>query len=547
MPRRNGLLSLLALLGLAAACSSAGPPAPAGPEVYVLDANAQGASERVENVASVTVVSSDPNALRAEYRAGFVQGKLQKPGILAARDNDWDAAYLFDPGHHFPRQHGPSPAELGKAATFLMANHDFFIGWLRAVDDPDLAYMGKRVLFRLLGIQHGATRGQPVELDFSGAWLPDATTLSPDDLILGYGTPTVTFADVLFLNAFYDLLDVVAYSPEGAGGEGTPTRCSAFLRRVGSEIIITHNSWTSFLSQTMVMTLVVNGQFLTVNAATPGAVGSMTDFGYNGHGILFNETTHRAGKSKPRVDAIWTFWRATIAEQFATSVDGFFRLITLDNSGTYMNGYMVADAKTGDTGLVEASYRCEAFFRSSGGPYTVEMRSLDGEPCASGYDGELLTPGWILGVNMPVSLQIRDDLQSTDNRPARRRQMLELVPGVVDAETAKTVITYTDPANPLSIFGRWDLGYGETPNPKQIPDGAIDAKVATSSMALAASRLSMQIDTGSSARGFWMKFGTPKVNGAPFVWSKSSWAWQPLRDVPDVLDGAFIQPRLFLR
>ena len=297
----------------------------------------------------------------------------------------------------------------------------------------------------------------------------------------------------------------------------------------------------------MVMTLVVNSDFLTMNSATPGAVGSMTDFGYNGHGILFNETTHRAGKTQARVDSVWTFWRATIAEQVATSVDDFFRLVTLDNSGTYQNGYMVANARTAETGLVEASYRCEAFFRSSGGAYTVEMRSRDDQPCSPAYDTELLTPGWILGINMPVSLQIREDLGSTDNRPARRRQLAALVPGVVDAETAKAVITYTDPANPLSVFGRWDLGYGESPYPKQIPDGAIDSKVATSSMALATAQLGMKLDTTSTARGFWMKFATPTVNGSPFVWSRSSWAWQPLRDVPDVLDGPFMQPRLFLK
>ncbi len=96
LARRIPLLALLL-----SACGSSSAPS-SGPEIYVLDASAQGAAERVDNVASVTVVSSDPNLLRAEYRAGFVQGKLQAKGILAARDNDWDAAYLVDPGHHFP-------------------------------------------------------------------------------------------------------------------------------------------------------------------------------------------------------------------------------------------------------------------------------------------------------------------------------------------------------------------------------------------------------------------------------------------------------------
>ena len=47
---------------------------------------------------------------------------------------------------------------------------------------------------------------------------------------------------------------------------------------------------------------------------------------------------------------------------------------------------------------------------------------------------------------------------SSYNRPARRKQLKERLPGVKDVESAKQLITYTDPANPLSLFGRWDLG-----------------------------------------------------------------------------------------
>jgi len=42
----------------------------------------------------------------------------------------------------------------------------------------------------------------------------------------------------------------------------------------------------------------------------------------------------------------------------------------------------------------------------------------------------------------------------------------------------------------------------------------------------------------SKATGFWMRYGTPTVNGAPFVWSQSSWKWQKRRDVPDRLEHA---------
>jgi hypothetical protein len=109
------------------------------------------------------------------------------------------------------------------------------------------------------------------------------------------------------------------------------------------------------------------------------------------------------------------------------------------------------------------------------------------------------------------------------------------------------VITYTDPTNPLSIFGRWDLGYGETDNPKQIPDGSLDAKVASTAMVRSFMDLSGVLDTESSNMGFWMLYGTPHVRGKPFIWSESLWSWQKLRDVPDRVDGVFTLMPLYLR
>jgi hypothetical protein len=357
--------------------------------------------------------------------------------------------------------------------------------------------------------------------------------------------------DVYFLNAYNDLMDVISFSPELAPGGirpgDHPDKCSAFLKRSGSEVILTHNSWMGFLAQSMIQTLAVNGDMLTINAATPGLIGSGTDFGYNNKGMMFNETTHRVSKNVSKDLGLWIFWRATLAEQFSGSIDDFFSYMSLDNTGTYLNGYMLVDANTNETGLIEMSYRCFVYYRSTGGPYTVSSRSLDGNACSTEYDSEMVNADYLMGINFPASLQVRSDLQSTDNRPARRRQFKQLLPGVNDVENAKTVITYTDPANPLSIFGRWDLGYGETSYPKQVPDGSVDSKAGSTSMVRSFMGLSGVLDTSSSAKGFWMLYGTPTVNGAPFIWSQSSWKWQTLRDVPDRLDGTFTLMPLYLR
>jgi len=59
--------------------------------------------------------------------------------------------------------------------------------------------------------------------------------------------------------------------------------------------------------------------------------------------------------------------------------------------------------------------------------------------------------------------------------------------------------------------------------------------------------LSGILDLRSPAKGFWMLYGTARLNGEPFIWSRSSRNWQKLRDVPDRLDGRFTLMSLFLR
>lgn len=537
-----------ALFFLLAACSSSSAP---NQTIYTLDANAKGVIETVSNIVNMTVVSRDASDLKAEYRAGFVQGKLQGKIMLSARDNNWDNAYLTDPSHTFPKQHGPTSAELVRAGDILNANYNGVIVHLKnPATNPDIAHKVKRLLFRMLGIYHGATIAQPAPLDFSGTWLPDGSYFQPEELNLGYETAGLSFMDVYYLNAYNDLMDVISYPPELTGGIRSgdyPDKCSAFLKRAGNEIILTHNSWTGFLSQSMTQTLVVNDDLVTMNAYGPGLIGSSTDFGFNNKGIMFNETTHRMTKGYPKANGLWIFWRAALAEQFSASIDDFFTYISLDNTGTYLNGYMVVDANNNETGLVEMSYRCFVYYRSSGGAYTVTSQALDNGICSTDYDAEMVTADYLMGINYPASLQVRDDLLSNDNRPARRRQFQQLLPGVTDVEGAKTVITYTDPANPLSIFGRWDLDYGETSHPKMVPDGSVDSKVATASMTRAYMSLQGEFDLNSSAKGFWMLYGTPYVNGLPFIWSRSSWSWQKLRDVPDRLDGTFTYFNLYLR
>jgi hypothetical protein len=515
---------------------------------------AKGAIQTLSNIVNLTVVSKDANDLAAEYAAGVVQGQLQGKTIVSARDNTWDNAYLTDPDHTFPKQRGPSQAELQKAQAILLQNYDFVLRYLRAPLTPPLvASRLRRLLFRMLGIYHGATDRQTEKLDLSGSWLPDRAYLREQELSLTYETAQVSFLDVYLINAFNDLMDVQSSSPElcanGLRSIERPDQCSAFVKRYGDgELLITHNSWMGFLSQTMTQTIAVNQEWVTFNAATPGLIGSGTDFGYNNKGIMFNETTHRMSKVRAKADGLWIFWRAALAEQFSASIDDFFDALSLDNTGTYLNGYMVVDAKTRDTGLIEMSYRCFVSYCYRDGTLRSGLKCLDGDPCTTEFDPELVTSDYFMGINFPASLQIRKDLQSTDNRPARRWQFNDLLSRDMDVEGAKKAITYVDdPWNPLSIFGRWDLGYGVTPYPKTIPDGSVDAKVASTEMVRSFMKLSGEFDVSSKQTGFWMLYGTPEVKGKPFIWSESAWREQKLRDVPDRLDGSFTLMPILMR
>ena len=511
---------------------------------YEIDRDSQGVIEKVNNIYSTSIVSNDPNVYKAEYEAGFIQGKLQKEQIVAMRDNSWDSAYLTNPSHAYPKQIPPSKDELALAQKTLKFNWEYTLDYIRKQGNSDVGKNLRRLMYGLVGIYHGTVKDKPEALPFDDKWFP---AFSDTEAGVGYETQSLTFMDVYFVNTYQDILYVLPdHAPtvamlvppaSGSAGADRPSKCSAFVKRTPDDIYLAHNNWNSFLDQSQALTRWINGDFVTANIGGPGYLSSGVDFGYSNKGIIFNETTHRYSYNEPKSDALWMFWRAALAEQFANSLDEFFRYVSLEASGTYMNGYMVVDAKTKKIGLVEMSYKSFVFFEPDGKGGIAVTTKPDG--LNKTYDEEMVQPDYLLGINYPASQQIRDDLKSQDNRPARKRQFLAQIGSVKDIESAKALITYIDPKNPLSIYGRWDLGYGETPAPKTVPDGAVDAKAISTSMIKDVFNLKGVLDTSSRAKLFWMKFGTAYVNGKPFIWSESLWKETKLRYVPDRIDGKF--------
>lgn len=561
---------------------------------YSLSDKTVGYAECLDNCWNFSIFAMEHSlAWLNEYNAGYIQGRLQgEPMLKAARDNTWKNLYLTDTFHSFPHELPPTANDIAKAEVVLGENLNFMLkGIENHLDDlSSFEDYVVRLQCRMLGIYEGAVGFlEPTVVTFddcSGETdfkrkkseclhsmvqrLKD-TLKDSDKIILGYGSASLSYLDVYFINAQMDLADVVAQSHEGISyGLNKPDHCSAFVKRTGDDILWTHNSWCGFLTQSMTISYSIYGydyykkeedriEFITQNSYCPGQFGSNMDFGFNRYGICFNETTHRYTIGKPKTDAIWLCWRAAVAEMFAKSIDEFYEYISMDNSGTYLNGYMVIDSKTDEVALIEMSYKRFVKFLTDGKSLTVSEK-LDGgdeQPVPEdGYDHELITPEYILGVNFPVSKAVAEDLQSTDNRPMRRVQLKEQIGSVQTINDAKALITYvgkdsSGKQEPLSIFGRWDLGYGTTEYPKTVPDGSVDAKACSvKKVCKLLSELTYIPDADSSKASFWMRFGTPEIEGKPFIWNESAWSQYWNKDksgVPNRLDGSWHETKLFMK
>ena len=384
--------------------------------------------------------------------------------------------------------------------------------------------------------------------------------MAPAQAALGYGDTPLTFLDVVFINSQYDLFDCLGDQLGLVMGYGTahktsskdrPDHCTAFTKMMpDGEVFWTHNSWCCFWAQSCAVTYCIGEDFVTQNANCPGQFGSNTDFGFNGNGIGFNETTHVDLYDKTRVAGIWLTYRSAAAEQFARNITEFYEYCSLDNTGTYLNGYHIVDANTGEIGLLDMSYNRFVLFRCDG--KEVKLTDSTGYvPNHLDYDHHLISPSHIFGVNQPVSWWVGYELESMNLRPMRRNQLWTRLDTVCDIETAKDLITYTEDREPLSIYGRWDLGYGTTEMPRVRPDGSVDAKAFSRNLIKETlAGLTRKPSINGTRTSFWMKFGTAHVNQLPFIWSQSQFAdmKQPesVDCVPDALDGRWNRVKMFM-
>lgn len=530
------------------------------PTQFVLDEYTCGFAQCVDNNWNYAIYAQNPDVsiYQNEYNAGYVQGKVQTGAtILATRNNSW-RNFLIGATPQNALSIEVKPEYLTVSAKVLVENYNYLYQWVSARSSDDKVQKIIRLMFRQLGIYDGAAGNAPR----TGVELADLqlSSMAPAQAALGYGDTPLTFLDVVFINSQYDLFDCLGDQLGLVMGYGTahktsskdrPDHCTAFTKMMpDGEVFWTHNSWCCFWAQSCAVTYCIGEDFVTQNANCPGQFGSNTDFGFNGNGIGFNETTHVDLYDKTRVAGIWLTYRSAAAEQFARNITEFYEYCSLDNTGTYLNGYHIVDANTGEIGLLDMSYNRFVLFRCDG--KEVKLTDSTGYvPNHLDYDHHLISPSHIFGVNQPVSWWVGYELESMNLRPMRRNQLWTRLDTVSDIETAKDLITYTEDREPLSIYGRWDLGYGTTEMPRVRPDGSVDAKAFSRNLIKETlAGLTRKPSINGTRTSFWMKFGTAHVNQLPFIWSQSQFAdmKQPesVDGVPDALDGRWNRVKMFM-
>ena len=543
------------------------------PTEFVLNEFTRGFAQCIDNNWTYAVFAQDPNVsiYQNEYNAGYVQGKVQTGGcITATRNNTW-RWYVLDEGPGADSV-TPPPGMAEKVQEALISNWNFMIEQ-SAKNADDLKWQNiTRLMYRMLGIYHGAADIAPIKnisldnLKFS--------SMKPEDQVLHVEEGPLSFLDVYFINAQMDIWDVLSKEikeafedkfkkekPEEAAKVVHDDchdlkiklgHCSGFVKRLeNGELLWTHTSWCCLMAQSCAITYCIGDDFLTQNAFSQGQFGSNTDFGFNGHGIGFNETTETYFYIESKIDGIFMTWRAAAAESFARSIEEFYEYISMDNTGSYLNAYMVVDAYKNKMAMIDMSWKRFAFFEIEDGKVNV-TDSTGYEPNFLDWDNHMVAPTHILGCNVPSYKRIQRELMFIDGAPKRRYQLYRSIANVSDIDSAKELITYNENLEPISIAGRWDLNYGTSEFLRYQPHGAIDAKVfGTAEIREVLANLSKQPDINGEKTSFWMKYGSPYIDGTPFIWSTSKWAKfkQPeeIDYIPDAIDGRWNRVKMFMK
>jgi len=325
--------------------------------------------------------------------------------------------------------------------------------------------------------------------------------------------------DITALNGWielvsYYLLWLESKTDPAAGLNKAPGRCSAFIA-TGSytrdgRIVMAHNNWSEYIlgqRWNVILDITPASGHRILMDAMPGFVHSGDDFVLNGAGLIYTETT-MAQFTSFREDGIPEFARARRAAQFASTIDDFVRIMTLDGNGAYANDWLVGDLRANEIARLELGLDNHRLWRTKDGYYVGSNFPLDERLIAQETTFDPLKTG-----------------QSVYVRKARWEELMEENKGAIDVEKAMAFLG--DHFNPSRrrtdtsghvLCGHIDTDASGLPEfswTPFYPGGAVQGKATDAALA--------------TELKLWARMGHPcgqEFIAAAYAASHPDWAWQ---------------------
>lgn len=290
---------------------------------------------------------------------------------------------------------------------------------------------------------------------------------------------------------------------KGADDNSSPGNCSAFIA-TGSytsdgKIVMGHNSWVDYLvgeRWNIVADIVPKTGNRIMMDTFPGFIHSGDDFVETSAGILITETTIAQFKGFD-TEGVPEFDRARKAEQYASSIDDFVRIMTTGNNGAYANDWLIGDTKTNEIARLELGLKHYKVWKTKDGYYVGSNFPCDPQV-----------------IKDETTYKIDNKNSSMNARRARWEDLMEKDKGKIDAEEGKAFeADHFDVTEGKDFSGGCALCGHVDEDPRGVrqwgwkpffPGGTVQGKVTTSVL--------------SSKLQFWAHMGHPC--GEDFIASK---------------------------
>lgn len=292
-----------------------------------------------------------------------------------------------------------------------------------------------------------------------------------------------------------------------------PGNCSAFIATgsytTDGKIAMGHNCWTNYVQGerwNVVADITPAKGYHIFMDMMPGFIHSGDDFAVNGNGVLITETTITQfnGFDTTKVPE---FVRARKAEQYASNIDDFVRIMSDGNNGGYANDWLVGDLNKNEIARVELGLKHVGVWRTNDGVYVGSNFASDTSV-----------------IKDETTFNPKDTTTSPNTRKRRWEELTTQYKGKIDDSTGRAM--ESDNMNAMSgtredtrcvLAGSVDTdpkGCPEWDWAPYYPGGTVQGKITTADLARNFS--------------FWAHMGNPSGKdfiAAPFLAAHKEYDW----------------------